>query len=55
MPLTVFCLDFKKTCMKQTSTNQDFIRVWNVNKAFLKSLLDEGVAKAGGAGIVVYE
>lgn len=30
-----------------------FIRVWNVYKAFLKSLLDEGVAKAGGGGIVV--
>lgn len=24
MTLTVFCLDFKNTCMKQTSANQDF-------------------------------
>lgn len=24
MPLTVFCLDFKKTCIKQASSNQDF-------------------------------
>lgn len=29
--------------------------VWNVNRAFLESLLDEAAAKAGGGGILVYE